>query len=137
MFHATSGSTGALEGSTVVVPSVTSVTVPSLSRRAMRAPTNSPAAWCDSRIPLSMAARAASGSEVGGAAVVDGADVSGGRVSTVVAGAVAGGEVAGGEVAGATAGVDVAVPSLEEQAVATSRSPAAAEMALRGNAVGG
>ena len=59
--HATSGSTGPLAGSTVGVPAVASVMVPSRSRRAMRAPTNSPASWWDCRIPSSIASRAGFG----------------------------------------------------------------------------
>ena len=58
MFHATSRSTGPLAGSTVGVPAAASVIVPSASRSAMRAPTNSPAAWWSSRMSCSIVRRA-------------------------------------------------------------------------------
>ena len=97
------------------VPAATSVIVPSRSSSAMRAPTNSPAAWCESRTPLSSARRAPSTSDVvGGAALVVGAELTGGAELAELAELVGGVVVAG-----------VAVSSPEEHAVTPSTRPAA------------
>src|SRR4051794_3446246 len=110
--QATSGSTGPLAGSSVGVPAVASVTGPSRSRRAMRAPTNSPASWWDCRIPSSIASRAGLGGEVIGGTVVAGAAVVTGAAVVVGAAAL---------VAGATVVVGAVAPLPdEEHAVAAS-----------------
>ena len=89
----------------------------------MRAPTNSPAAWCDWRIPLNIACAASLDSVVvGDAAVVTGTETDGGTVTAVV-----GGELVGATV-GATVLLGVAESSLEHATVA-SRSVAAAAIA--------
>src|SRR4051812_14952194 len=114
MFHATSGSTGPEAGSTAVVPAVTSVTAPSPSGSAMRAPTNSPAPRWDSRMLRS--APAVGDGSAAAAVVVDGAAVVVGVAAATVTVDVGAATVVGGAVAGA-AGRAAAPPS-DEHAVA-------------------
>src|SRR4029079_12014356 len=84
-FHGVSRSTGPLAGSTVVVPAVASLIVPSLSSTAMRAPTKSPAAWWLARMLESSASyRPCTGGVVVGATELTGGRVSGGGGATVV-----------------------------------------------------
>ena len=125
MFHGTSGSTGPLAGSSVGVPAETSVIVPSAARNARRAPTNSPTAWCNSRMLLSVR-RIASASDVGGAPLVGGAELVG---AAALAGGAVSGVVGGASRAGRWTLVLGVASASEEYTVAASRSPTAATVA--------